>query len=83
MPVCCHAHSSIGFLMKKVSPRRSPPGLEWAILKKLPKWLAAATVIPAFMAILTRVNPFPEWVDDPDRFVASIDILAISLVLTS
>ena len=62
--------------------RRVPPGLEWAILKKLPMVLLGGTLIPVFFSFLNHAFP----PDGPplivSRHLTSLDIFAIALALT-
>jgi hypothetical protein len=67
---------------KKLHNRRSPAGLELVILKKLPKYLLAGSLIPAFMSIFIRLFPLDVLLDDVAKQQMTIDILAIALVVT-
>lgn len=62
--------------------RRAPPGLEWAILKKLPMVLLGGTLIPAFFSALSHAFP----PDGPPLIVArhltGIDIFVVASALT-
>lgn len=68
--------------MKKVNKRRSAPGLEWLILRKLPYALAAGTFIPIFMVLLSRIDAVAALADDSERLAANMGILAVAMVLT-
>lgn len=68
--------------MKKIDNQRYVPGLEWVILKKLPKYWLAGTLIPAFMSIFVRLFPLQDSASEVSKQQMSIDILAIALVIT-
>ena len=62
--------------------RRTPSGIEWAVLRKLPLVLLGGTLIPAFFSALSHAFP-PE---GPPLIVArhltGLDIFAIASALT-
>ncbi len=66
---------------KKSNNQRYVPGLEWVILKKLPKYLIAGTLIPALMSAMVRFSPF-QFGNDVVKQQMSVDILAIAIVIT-
>jgi len=68
--------------LKKIDNQRYVPGLEWVILKKLPKYLLAGTLIPALMSLFVRFYPLQGLTDDVVKQQMSIDILSIAIVLT-
>ncbi len=68
-------------LFTRLHDRCEPPGLELAILRKLPKALLAGTLLPAAMSVLVRVLPSPADVDVAKR-VLSVDIFAIATAVT-
>ena len=69
-------------LLRKSRIRRSPPGLERVILKKLPMYLVGGTLVPLFMALLARLQPFTDAMADVAKHQMSIDILAVAIVIT-
>ncbi len=69
-------------LLQKLHNRREPPGLEWAILKKLPFCLLGATLVPLLMAIGVRWFPSPGTDGGIAKQVTSVDIFAFALLLT-
>ena len=67
---------------KKLHNRREPPGLEWKILRRLPMVLVGSTAVPALMALGGRWFPPAGTRQEVFKYVSSVDIFAISLVLT-
>ncbi|MDJ0880963.1 MAG: hypothetical protein QNJ56_04870 [Gammaproteobacteria bacterium] len=68
--------------LKKTHNQRYVPGLEWRLLKKLPKYLLAGTLIPAFMSLIVRFYPLESLGSDVAKQQMSIDILSIAIVIT-
>ncbi len=68
-------------LFKRLHNRCEPPGLEMAILRKLPLVLLIGTLIPVAMAVLVRVIAHPAGADI-DKRILSVDIFAIATALT-
>ena len=68
---------------RKLHNRRSPPGLERAIWRKLPLALAASVLVPVGLSVGTRLFP-PQ---GPDFMVAkttaTVDIFAFAMGLTA
>lgn len=62
--------------------RQSPPGLERVILKKMPIYLLGGTLIPVFMSLFVRLQPFTTVAEDAAKQQMSIDILAVAIVIT-
>lgn len=67
--------------LKRLHNRCEPPGLEWAILRRLPLALLIGTLIPAGLSILVRLLPPAEGVD-PAKFVLNVDIFSFATVIT-
>ena len=67
--------------LNRLHGRRVPPGLEWEILKKLPRITLAGLLIPVALAVLVRVLPVQQGLD-PAKHVKSVDIFAIATVIT-
>ena len=65
--------------MPKLHNRRHPRGLEWVILKKIPKVLLGGIFIPLFMSVFSRVYPIAGSTVEIAKHQISIDILSISL----
>jgi len=65
--------------MKKLHNRHYPAGLEWKILKILPKILLGGFFIPLFMSIIARLYPVAGAAADIAKHQTSIDILSISI----
>lgn len=68
-------------LFNKLHGRREPPGLEWQILKKLPKVTLVGLMIPVALAILVRMLP-PEPGVNIAKHIRSVDIFAIASAIT-
>jgi hypothetical protein len=68
--------------MRKLHNLHHPAGLEWAILKMLPKVLLAGIFIPLFMSIFIRLFPAGDSLGEIEKHISSIDILSISLFVT-
>lgn len=68
-------------LFKKLHGRRVPPGLEWRILKKLPRITLVGLLIPVALAALVRVWPAEPGIDIA-KHVKSVDIFAIATTIT-
>ena len=68
-------------LFKRLHNRCEPPGLELAILRKLPIALLIGSLIPVAMAVLVRVIAHPAGVDVEKR-ILSVDIFAIATAVT-
>lgn len=70
-------------LLKKLpNSRRSPPGLERTILRKLPQWLIGGTLIPLFVSLATRLSPPEGSTAQVAKHIATVDILAIAAGIT-
>ena len=68
--------------MKKLHNRRQPRGLEWVILKKLPKILLGGIAVPMLMSLLIRLLPLEGTATAIAKQHSSIDILAIAIAIT-
>ena len=68
-------------LFKKLHGRRVPPGLEWQILRKLPRITFVGLLIPVTLAVLVRLWP-PQPGVDIAKHVKSVDIFAIATTIT-
>lgn len=65
--------------MTKLHYHRHPAGLEWVILKKIPKILLGGIFIPFFMSIIVRLFPIAGSAAEIEKHLISIDIFSISL----
>ena len=72
----------MNWLNKLPNSRREPPGLEWWLLRRLPRVLLAGTAIPLLFAVAAHLLP-------PDLPVAAlaghlqlVNIVATAVVLT-
>lgn len=68
-------------LFNKLHGRREPPGLEWQILRKLPKVTLAGLMIPVALAVLVRIVPPGPGVTLA-KHIKSVDIFAIAAAIT-
>ncbi len=68
--------------MKKLHNKHHSAGLEWTILKMLPKILFAGIVIPLFMSLFNRLFPAGASTAEIAKFQIGIDILSMSLFFT-
>ncbi len=65
--------------MTKLHNRRHAAGLEWVILKQIPKILLGGLFIPLFMSIFVRLFPITGSAAEIEKYLISVDILSISL----
>ena len=68
-------------LFKRLHNRCEPPGLELAILRRLPKALLIGTLIPAGLSLIVRLLPAAAGIDVAKR-ITTVDIYAIAAALT-
>ena len=70
------------WFLRKLHSRREPPGLEWAILRRLPGIAAAGVVVPVLVAVGNRWFPPADAVDAAKQAM-TVDILAFAVGLTA
>jgi len=68
-------------LFNKLHERKTPPGLEWALLKLLPKMALFGSLAPICAALVVRMQPLANAYDNAKR-VKSVDIAAIASEIT-
>jgi hypothetical protein len=68
-------------LFNKLHGRREPPGLEWQILRQLPKVTLVGLMIPVALAILVRILPSEPGINIA-KHIRSVDIFAIASAIT-
>ena len=68
-------------LFDKLHERKTPPGLEWEILKRLPRAALYGSLVPLGAAVLVRFLPLAEGFDGAKR-VKTVDIAAIASEVT-
>ena len=68
--------------LKKVYGRVEPPGLEWAILRKLPMVAVVGTTIPVLLAVLARLVINDGSTAEIAKQVRSVDIFCIASLIT-
>ena len=67
--------------LKKRHERLVPPGLEYRILKMLPRVTLIGALIPVAMSVLVRIMP-PKPGVDMAKHIKSVDIFAIATEIT-
>ena len=70
-------------LQKLPNSQRSPSGLEWLILKKLPMALLASTLIPLIWYWLSALYPATAPGETVEKYMAGVTIGAIATVITA
>jgi hypothetical protein len=70
------------YLNKLPGSRREPPGLEWALLRRLPMTLMAGTLIPALVAFGSHLWPPEGPAVEVYKHLKMIDFVAIASVVT-
>lgn len=68
-------------LFTRLHGRREPPGLEWQILRKLPKVTLVGLMMPVALAVLVRLVPPGPGVNIA-KHIKSVDIFAIAAAIT-
>ena len=67
--------------LKRLHDRCEPPGLEWTILRRLPKALLIGTSIPVALSVIVRLLPPAEDVD-PAKAILTVDIFSFATAIT-
>jgi hypothetical protein len=70
-------------LQKLPDSRRSPPGLEWRILKKLPAAALASTVVPLLCYAIAYLLPSLAGDRSIERYLTDVAIAAIAAAVTA
>lgn len=73
----------MGLLNKLPNPRREPPGLERAILRRLPMLLLGGTLVPVFFVLASRYWAPPMDPVDTAKHLTHAKYLAIGAVVTA
>jgi hypothetical protein len=68
-------------LFDKLHERKTPPGLEWQILKRLPRAALLGSLVPVALAVIARLSPMASGFDGAKR-VKTVDIFAIASEIT-
>jgi len=71
------------YLRKLPNSRRSPPGLEVSILRKLPTVTLASTFIPLACYVIAALYPDPAPGADAEKYLTGVGIAAIATVITA
>ena len=61
--------------------RRVPPGLEWRILRRLPRITLVGSLIPVALSVLARVLPVEPGINTA-KYIKSVDIFAIATTIS-
>jgi hypothetical protein len=73
----------MNLLRKLPNSQRSPSGLEWVILKKLPMTLLACTVIPLLWYWLSSLFPANVPGESAEKYLTGVSIAVIATVITA
>ena len=68
------------WLRKLPDSRRYPPGLEWRLLRRMPRILILGTLLPALAALVARAWPLSGSPQEIAATLKMVDIYAISAV---
>lgn len=68
--------------LKKITGRVEPPGLEWKILKLLPRVALLGTALPIVVALLARVLIDDGGSAEFAKQIRSVDIFCIAALIT-
>jgi hypothetical protein len=69
------------WLHKLPNSRRYPPGLEWRLLRHMPRILLVGTLLPALVALAARAWPISGSPQEVATTLGLVDIYAISAVI--
>jgi hypothetical protein len=69
------------WLNKLPDSRRSPPGMEWTLLRRMPRILVIGTLLPVLAAGLARLWPLPGSTEQIAVTVQMVDIYVIAAVI--
>jgi hypothetical protein len=67
------------WLRKLPNSRRYPPGLEWRLLRRMPRILVVGTLLPALAAVAARAWPLS---GTPQEIAATLDLVDIYAIAT-
>ena len=68
------------WLRKLPNSQRHPPGLEWRILRNMPRILLVGSLLPALVAALARILPTNASALESKATLSLVDIYAIAAV---
>ena len=71
----------MNWLKRMPGNRRYPPGLEWALLRRMPRLLIAGTLLPVLLAGLARWMPLSGVEAEVAATLQLVDIFAMSAVI--
>ncbi len=66
----------------KLHGRKTPPGLEQKILRKMPLMFVAATVVTVSLSVIARLLPAEETSYEAAKQVATVDIFVMATIAT-
>jgi len=72
----------MNFLHKLPNSRRSTPGLEWLVLKRLPAALLVGTLLPLAISLAHRLFPPNATPVEIAKHLKTVDIISMATVAT-
>lgn len=69
------------WLRKLPGSRRHPPGLEWRLLRRMPRILLLGTLLPVLAAVAARAWPIGGSLQEIAAALDMVDIYAINAVI--
>lgn len=69
-------------LSGRVHGRKTPPGMELAILRKMPVVFLVATLLPVVLSVISRVFPNGDTAAEATKHIATVDIFVIASIAT-
>ena len=73
----------MSLLRKLPNSQRSPSGLEWVVLKKLPMTLLACTLIPLLWYAFASLYPVTAPGESVEKYMTGVSIAALATVITA
>lgn len=73
----------MNLLNKLPGTRRSPPGVERAIWRRLPLFLLASTAVPALCYLFASLFPSPAPGDTVEKYLSGVGIAAIATAIAA
>lgn len=62
--------------------RKTPPGMEMKILRRMPIIFIIATLLPAALSVISRVLPNGNSAAEVSKHIATVDIFVIACIAT-
>ncbi len=70
----------MSWLNKLPDSRRHPPGLEWRLLRRMPRILVVGTLLPVLAAVVARLWPIGGSPQEIAATLGMVDIYAIGAI---